>query len=41
MSIFMTHFNEINVELNIIYTKLTGGRAEINLIDSMNPFEGV
>lgn len=37
----MSHFNDINVELNRIYTKLTGGRAELNFLDSMNPFEGV
>jgi structural maintenance of chromosome 4 len=37
----MSHFNDINFELNNIYTRLTGGRAELNFIDSMNPFEGV
>lgn len=37
----MTNFNEINVELNNIYTRLTGGKAELNFVDSMNPFEGV
>lgn len=37
LNIFLGSFNEINVELNKIYMQLTGGRAEINLIDSLNP----
>ena len=37
----MTSFNEINLELNSIYSKLTGGKAELEFVDSMNPFEGV
>lgn len=41
LNIFMTHFNQINVELNHIYNTLTGGKAELNFLDSMNPFEGV
>lgn len=38
LHIFMTNFNEINFELNRIYCALTGGKAELNFIDSMNPF---
>jgi len=41
LDVFMDHFNGISVELNRIYTKLTGGKAELNFVDSMNPFEGV
>ena len=37
----MTSFNQINLELNNTYNKLTGGKAELDFVDSMNPFEGV
>lgn len=41
LDVFLRCFNEINVELNKIYQRLTGGKAEISLVDSMNPLEGV
>lgn len=40
-SCFLNTFNLINIQVNKIYNFLTKGSAEINLVNSINPLEGL